>query len=419
MHAITADEDAAALRRLIDWFHQSSLELTREYRRLEQRVARLSGELERKNQELEQSLREREQAQGYLLSVLESLKAGVLVLDGGLRPTLWNRHLDELSDGIDEVWVRRLLGESLYRHLAGGENHLLPLECERRIRGPQGAHLSLHLTISEVLLQGEQRSGYVLVLQDLSRIKRLEAEAARSRRLAALGEMAAEIAHQTRSPLGGIELYASLIREREAGEAKRLAGEILSAVQRLYTTTSRLLSFASEPSIHAEPLAVCALLREVEEMASSLFRDRRWELEIQVEDRLPPIWADRALVAQALFNLTANAVEAMPNGGKVTVRGQVSPHYSINGSIHRMAEIRVRDEGTGISHENRERIFDPFFTTKPQGTGLGLALAQKIVCAHNGSIEIASERGRGSEFILYLPVADVGEIHAEANCHSR
>jgi len=398
--------EVEALKRLIDWFHHSSLQLTHEYRRLEDRVADLNGELERKNEELERSLREREEARGYLLSVLESLKAGVLVLDQKLRPTLVNCRLRELVGEVDEKRASQLVGKRLASCLRRGERDFLPLECERVIRRPDGATIPVHLTISEVIVAGTGSAGYALVFQDVSRVKRLEAEAARSRRLAALGEMAASIAHEVRSPLGGIELYASLLKEQEGGEAKRLSIEILKAVQRMHTTISHLLSFAGEPHINGEPLPVPLLLREVVEMTMPLLREGKWVLETEVEPGLPPLWGDRGLLVQALVNLVANAIDAMPQGGAVRVKAQRSPFASANGRIHREVEIRVTDEGIGIPPENRERIFDPFFSTKPKGTGLGLALTHKIICAHTGSIEVSPAPDRGSCFTLFLPVAD-------------
>jgi PAS domain S-box-containing protein len=413
-----APADVEVLADLISRFHQSSIELTGEYRRLQVQVASLDGELERKNRALEKSLREREEARAYLLSVLESLKAGVLVLDAELRPTLVNRRWTELAGEAREEDISRLIGERLVVCLKQGRRDFFPLECERSVKSSDGTAIPVHLAISEIVVNEDQRSGYVLVLQDVGRLKRLEAEAARTRRLAALGEMAAEMAHQIRSPLGGIELYASLLKEKGEGESQRVAGEILSAVHRLYTTISHLLSFAGEPAIAADLVPVTLLLRDVKDLSVSLFRSERWFLDIDIEPELPALWGDRGLLAQALLNLVANAQEAMPEGGTVRVTVKRSPRYTVNGRIHRTLEVTVSDNGIGIAAENRERIFDPFFTTKAAGTGLGLALTHKIIRAHAGSIEVASEPGRGSRFVLLLPVAGSLEEYGDADSHS-
>jgi signal transduction histidine kinase len=399
------EENVQALTGLIGWFNQSSFELIREYRNLEERVDYLKGQLEVKHQELENSLCEREEARAYLLSVLESLKAGVLVLDQNLHPTFVNRRLTELTGLVDDARAVQLLGESLAASLRRGDKTFLPLECEKIVQGPDGVMTPVHFVLSEVPT-AKQKSDYVMVFQDISTLKRLEAEAARTRRLASLGVMASEVAHQVRSPLGGIELYASLLKEKASGDTKRLADEILNAVQRLYTTLSDLLSFAAEPSITADVLTVPSLMKDLQAECAPLCADSQWSVGFEAEPDLPPIWADRGLLTQALLNLIINAREAMPDGGGIFVNTRLSPFSAMNGEIHRAVQIVVSDQGIGIPMENRERVFDPFFTTKREGTGLGLALTHKIISAHRGSIEIVSTPGRGSQFTVFLPAAE-------------
>lgn len=398
-------ENVQSLKGLIGWFNHNSFELIQEFRRLEERADGLKSELEAKHEELQNSLREREEARAYLLSVLESLKAGVLVLDRELRPTLVNHRLTELTGPINDERAVQLLGEKLASSLRRGEKDFLPLECEKVVHGPKGVMTPVHFILSEVVTS-RQRSDYVLVFQDITTLKRLEAEAARTRRLASLGVMASEVAHQVRSPLGGIELYASLLKEKSTGDPQRLAGEILSAVQRLYTTLSHLLSFAAEPTLSADVLPIPVLMKDLVEDCRPLFNEPLWSIVFDIQPGLPPVWGDRGLLAQAVFNLVVNAKEAMPEGGRVQLKAQLAPFSTINGQIHRAVEIGIIDEGSGIPQENRERIFDPFFTTKRQGTGLGLAFSHKIVNAHRGSIEISSTPGQGSQFTISLPAAE-------------
>jgi signal transduction histidine kinase len=398
-------ENIQALTGLIGWFNQSSGELIEKYRRLDERAAYLKGELDAKHRELEASLRAREEARAYLLSVLESLKAGVLVLDRQLQPTFINRRVTELLGNVNSERALQLLGDQLAASLRRGDESFLPLECEKVVQGPGGRMTPVHFVVSAVAT-GQSQNEYVLVFQDITTLKRLEAEAARTRRLASLGIMASEIAHQVRSPLGGIELYASLLKEKSTGDPQRLAGEILGAVRRLYTTLSHLLCFASEPAMNGDVLPVEFLMKDLQAESQALFSDPRWVALFSCASGLAPLWGDRGLLAQALLNLIVNAKEAMLEGGTVTVRAQLSPFSALNGQIHKAIEITVSDQGAGIPPENRERIFDPFFTTKTQGTGLGLAFAHKIVSAHRGSIEIASDCGRGARFSVFLPAAE-------------
>jgi signal transduction histidine kinase len=397
--------DLESLKGLIGWFNHSSVELIDEYRRLEERIDDLNAELRAKNEELQESLRAREESRAFLHSVLESLRGGVLVLDQSLRPTFVNRELLGLAGEIDHRRVLQLLGERLAANLRQGEQKFLPLECEKVLQGPNGAMTPVHFSVAQVA-SGSKDCCYVIVFQDITVRKRLEAEAARTRRLASLGVMASEIAHQVKSPLGGIELYASLLKEKSRGEPKRLAGEILCAVRRLSTTLSHLLAFAAEPVISADVLSVAALMKDLLEDCMPLFDDPRFSMVVAIEADLPPIWADCGLLVQALLNLVINAKEAMPGGGRVTLKTGLAPFSASNGQIHKAIEIKIVDEGIGIAAENRERIFDPFFSTKQGGTGLGLAFAHKIISAHRGSIEIASTPGRGSEFLVLLPAAE-------------
>jgi signal transduction histidine kinase len=399
------EENIQSLKGLIGWFNQSSFELIEEYRRLEARAEYLTEQLRTKHQELENSLREREEARAYLVSVLESLKAGVLVLDHALTPTFINRRLTELTGEIDRERALQLLGDVLVSSLRRGERDFLPLETEKVIQGPTGAMTPVHMILSEVATGGE-RSDFVLVFQDITTLKRLEAEGARTRRLASLGVMASEIAHQVRSPLGGIELYASLLKENRASDPQRLGGEILGAVRRLYTTLSHLLSFAADPAISADVLPIAFLVQDLHEQCAPLFDGPSWRFECDAQGGLPPVWADRGLLVQALLNLIVNAKEAMPQGGVVRLEARRAPFSARNGRIHRAVEIKVVDNGPGVTPENRERIFDPFFTTKRSGTGLGLAFAHKVISAHGGSVEVGSRPGGGSEFTVSLAAAE-------------
>lgn len=396
------------LEELMSWFHASSDQLTQEYRRLEERVSTLNRELEEKNTELRHSLREREEARGHLLSVLESTKAGVLVVDEALRPTLVNEQLRTMVGDVDADRAIQLIGERLATCLKQGERDCLPLESERLLHGPAGQTTPVHVVVSEILVSGAELRGYVLVFQDISRVKRLEAEANRAQRLAALGEMAASVAHEVRNPLGGIELYAGLLKEQDGTEVKRLATEILTAVQRLQTTISHLLSFASEPRITGEALPVAVLLKDVHDLAAPLFRNNACQFTLDIEQGIPQLWGDRGLLGQVLLNLVTNAVDAMPHGGRVRITARRAPFSTANGGIHREVEIRVVDQGVGIAAEDRERIFDPFFSTKATGTGLGLALSHKIIRAHTGVIEVTSNPSQGSCFTMFLPAADEG-----------
>src|SRR2546430_10458286 len=173
-------ENVQTLKGLIGWFNQSSFELIQEFRRLEERADHLKVQLEAKHQELENSLREREEARTYLLSVLESLKAGVLVLDQNLHPTFVNRRVTELTGAVDHDRAVQLLGDRLAASLRRGEKDFMPLEFEKVVQGPEGVMTPVHFILSEVTT-GQKRSDYVLVFQDIRSEERRVGKECRSR----------------------------------------------------------------------------------------------------------------------------------------------------------------------------------------------------------------------------------------------
>ncbi len=291
----SSPNEVQSLQGIIGWFNQNSVELIEEYRRLETRVHSLKGQLAAKNHELEISQREREASRGYLLSVLESLKGGVLVLDVKLRPTFFNRRVTELIGDLDSQRVVQLLGDRLSDNLRRGDKTFLPIECEKVVQSLDGTMTPVHFSLSEVSF-GPAMSHFVIVFQDITTLKRLEAEAARTRRLASLGVMASEVAHQVKNPLGGIELYASLLKEKTQEEPRQLAEEILNGVQRLSTTLADLLAFAAEPAISAEVLPASLLMKDLLEECVRIFDDPLWSVVFEIEPDLPPVWGDRGLL---------------------------------------------------------------------------------------------------------------------------
>jgi len=251
-----------------------------------------------------------------------------------------------------------------------------------------------------------RRVVHLLVFQNLKSLTQSEANTTPSSQVDALDALAAEIMHEVRNPLGSIALYASLIQEQPSGETTRWANEILRASRRLQTTISQLLSFATEPHLAAEWVPVTALLQEVTDATFSVWYSGRWVLDTEVQEDIPSLWGDRTLLTQALTNLLINATEAMRHGGTVTIRAYQTRPSSATRHGQRTIAIQIEDEGIGIAPHDREKIFTPFFTTKRSGTGVGLALTQKIIHAHHGTIEISDAPVRGSCFTVFLPTDD-------------
>jgi signal transduction histidine kinase len=219
----------------------------------------------------------------------------------------------------------------------------------------------------------------------------------RSERLAAIGRMAAHIAHEVRNPLSSIGLNAELLEEELQGNAEgaKLSRAIQHEVDRLNALTQEYLRFARLPQPKPERQDLRPILASLLDFIREDARARGVTVVEQLPAALPPLDLDEGQVRQALLNLCRNAVEAMPGGGTLTVRAAVAGDR---------LEVAVTDTGGGIAAEHLPRIFEPFFSTKEHGTGLGLALTQHIVAAHGGAISIDSAPGRGTEFVVRLPL---------------
>jgi PAS domain S-box-containing protein len=246
--------------------------------------------------------------------------------------------------------------------------------------------------------------GEVFILQDITQIKKLQEQATRSGRLAAMGEMAVKIAHDIRNPLGSIELFASLLKKDvEGDEDKKMIFEhISSGVRSINHIISNLLLF-----IRPEHLPEMHVLDLHEPLNDSLFFAEPMispESSIRVDtdftSRPLNIYGDSEMLSQIVLNLILNAIQAMPDGGKLAL----STRQIRDAGGHDLAEIRFADTGCGIPQHHMARIFDPFFTTKKRGTGLGLSIVHNIIQAHKGNIDIQSLPQKGTECIVRFPL---------------
>lgn len=228
----------------------------------------------------------------------------------------------------------------------------------------------------------------------------LEAEASvrRSERLAALGQLTAGLAHELRNPLGTMKASAEILLEKiEPGNelGHELAGYISSEVDRTNSLITRFLEFARPVKLRLAPTDLNSLIDLVIEQLARLTPGAPPEIHKNYDPTIPLIEGDAELLERVLLNLIRNAIQASPPGVTVTVKTRGGPE---------IVEIAVIDRGAGIQMSHREQIFNPFFTTKPNGVGLGLAITAKIVDEHGGRITVESEPGRGSMFLVSLPV---------------
>jgi signal transduction histidine kinase len=226
-------------------------------------------------------------------------------------------------------------------------------------------------------------------------------------KLAALGRLTAEVAHEIRNPLTAIGGFARRLRKGAGSDKERERAEIIvTEVSRLEKILRDVLTFSRDARNNLEKHLLEGLVSEVLSMYEHACSEQSVDVEVVIEKDLPPVLIDRDQIRQAFINLVANALDAMPNGGALKISAGNESLYDV-----RYVYLSVSDTGDGIDDDKMRLIFEPFFTTKEKGrgTGLGLSLSRKIIEEHGGFIRVESVIGKGSVFSLYFPLQDDGE----------
>jgi signal transduction histidine kinase len=232
-------------------------------------------------------------------------------------------------------------------------------------------------------------------------IARTQGELVRKERLAAVGELAAVMAHEVRNPLGVVfnSLEALKHRSNPSPEVRSLLEIVGEEADRLNRIVEDLLDFARPNPPTRAPTAIDRVIASAVEVATCTVAQRRFQIEMRIDPTLPLVPIDERMIRQALINLLINALQAMPSGGSVLVTAAAA---ELDGRT--FAQVEVTDDGPGMSTETTARLFQPFFTTKATGTGLGLAVVRRFIEAHNGQVAVRSKKGDGSTFTLMLPL---------------
>lgn len=277
----------------------------------------------------------------------------------------------------------------------------LPNRAEMEIRSREDDGRTIGFTISTIP-GADGAEGVALFFKDLTLVERQEEQERLRDRLAALGQMAASLAHEIRNPLASIDVTATLLRRRLSGrdEDARLVDKIVAEVARLNRTVTQSLEFARALAPERSLQAIPPLVDQALDEALSRFPDHHVEVERLYDGETPVGVVDGPLLRQVFVNLVVNAVEAMGGRGQLTavVRPVARPERQ-PGAV----EILIRDTGPGIPSEMLDKIFSPFITTKRDGSGIGLAVARKIVECHHGLIDVETTPGAGCAFRVRLP----------------
>jgi PAS domain S-box-containing protein len=350
-----------------------------------------------------------ERVKTLMRNVLDSIPTGVLTLDSEGVVTSLNSAAERLLGVRASMVVGRPLEDALQRAAelaawvrAALRGQGLFQESDLSVSGGEGRRLIVRVSAAELRDESNRSDGLVVLLRDVTEVSRLELQLRRADKLAALGTLAAGVAHEVKNPLHALSLNLHLLVQElgapqpSKGELEDYLGILRSEIERIHHIVENFLRF-SKPSIpEVKPLDLNALVERVLSLVAFEAAGHRVGIQTEFDPELDPIAGDEGQLAQVVLNLVINALQAMPAGGTLTLATRRDNGW---------AQLTVKDTGEGIPREVVPQIFDPYFTTRQGGSGLGLAIAHRIVEGHHGTIDVDTKADLGTTVVVRLPLA--------------
>ncbi len=370
------------LEQAFSTFNSLSVQLTESYRELEKRVADLNNELHDTQSDYIKELKDKERIAHRLESLLSVLPGGVVVLDGHGHIQDYNRAaIDLLGEPLKhKPWCDVIQRAFSPRY---DDGHEVSLVDGRRVK------------ISTCPLESEP--GQILLLTEVTEMRSLQDRLNQHQRLAAMGEMAASLAHQVRTPLASALLHASSLKREKIthDERKTISEKIVSKLGQLDLLVNDMLLYSKNGTVTEEDFSISSLCDDIQLFASPQLSSTNTQFIINNKITDSYLFGNRKMLVSAINNLITNAIQAMGNNGKISIETMKKSGKLL---------IAIKDSGPGMSHKVQHQIFKPFFTTKTDGTGLGLAVVTAIANAHGGIIRVDSQPGKGCVFTMELPI---------------
>lgn len=394
--------------------------------------------LEQTNCQLDQRVHELSLLTNYNENILKSMTSGLLTLDIDGRIATFNAMAETIT-GLRSEAVR---GHSYHQVFADQAQCLQILETSRRHHTPltvprldfhrqDGQHVPLALRTAMLQDNEGHVVGLLVICEDLSPMQTLEQQLRRADRLAALGHMAAGVAHEIKNPLAAIRTFVQLVSRKHLDSRflEKFDRVVPLELDRINFIIEDMLELARPARLHCVRVSLLALLQRVLDVHAERMQQQHITPKIDCVAALPPLMADAELLYRSFTNIVLNAIEAMPTQGELTIVCRpvpkslgdlamparqdvpaVSPHVvSLADDLYATdVEILFQDTGVGIPADQLDAVFTPFWTTKPKGTGLGLALTHKIIEEHRGSIHVTSVVEQGTVITIRLPA--IGDV---------
>ncbi len=399
-----------------DMFNSAISGLGSSYKALTDQIQDFDFELSDKNQRLQDNLYEVNRLRRFLDSILHNMSDAVIVINTDGEIVLFNGSAEKLTGYTrDEVSGKRyvdIFGEKISERFSPlytlHQKKMLYME-EKAIKRKSGETIPVRYSTSLVTDNLDRIVGVVEVLSDLTLVKRLESEMQRIKTQTALNQMAGLVAHEIRTPLGGVRGYVDLLSEslEKDDKCQEMLSNIVTSVQRLEKTVSNFQMFSKPVKPQFGETDIIRYLTEVFDYfkKSNSLTDKgiRFSFTVQSKVESLPVRLDPMLFEQALLAVLDNAVKSMEKGG--TVRAVLQTERSgISSGNQSQISLEISDTGSGMTKDVIDKLFTPFFTTREHGTGLGLALAKNFMKIHHGDIYIESQPAEGTIVTIILPV---------------
>jgi two-component system sensor histidine kinase PilS (NtrC family) len=382
----------------------------------------ISEELKKKRNELIQKQVDYEHLETFNRNIIQSLDSGLLTIDPAGRINFFNRTAEKILNlnggGPGDISLYHLFPKisEVIEEVKKKDQGSAPdyRRYETLFINQEGNKVHLGFSISPLSHPDGSLMGHTLIFQDITKFKEMEEQMKRIDKMAAIGLLAAGMAHEIRNPLASLSGSIQMLKsDLVLDDSQQHLMEItLRESERLNALITDFLLFAQPPQINRIPWEISKLIEETLDLFihSPSFREGMHILPLNYHENVKAM-IDPGQMKQVFWNLLLNAAQAMPNGGEISIRVEKGKNTlwerniarPIQGKGKEWVKVTITDSGTGIPPHEKEKIFEPFFTTKDGGTGLGLSIVHKIIESHNGVIKVESEVGKGSTFIIFFP----------------
>lgn len=376
--------------------------------------AYLAEQLRRKEEELKERITDYSQLEKLYEHIVQNVASGLITVNAQGFITSFNKMAEEITNlKFEEVYQRKmedlfpgfLLKENLLAFPSGKEGKKSQQgRWETKFQRKDGTVLTLGFSVSPLKDSQDNEIGTIFIFQDLTKIREMEEDLKRADRLAAIGTMAAGLAHEIRNPLASISGSIEILKDEMdgSGQSHKLMDIVLREIGRLDSLIADFLLFARPSSPQKNLVYLNKIVNELLQVISKSPECRPGINFFTKFEEDVYLLGDEQQLKQAFWNLLINALQAMPGGGEINIT--LRRIFTNDQKEPGQAEIIISDTGVGITESDLDKIFNPFFTTKEQGTGLGLSIVHRIIEGHGGKISVQSRPNKGTIFRLTLPI---------------